>query len=581
MRRLFVTLCFAAVGLALGLMCGPSETSPRIQETPSPSVSPIDRQLERFADKRFRRTWPTLSERAWKKLLIAKWVAHDAEDALDFALALQEPDRGFFLTELYFTEPEVVFSRLTEVFSRDYHFKRQFRLWLTKAAQGDRARMIELTEAFPLIDKHPNFMAFADPRRAIEEAHAIDDRSSRIRRTRAAYLNWYEIDPEAAWSHAHAHLPSSLWDDFSFSMFDDWVRKDPRAAYAHIRELPVISESASYWYELIGRFWPIDDFESVLKVAKEAPKSLARQDFLSMTIQRGAIQSIDDGFRILAIECPWARPLILRRIAELMHKQDGLERVESWAATLEPNERAEVLALLPGRLIDDEATLAQLPDLGANTPWIEETVRRLANAPGALGERLLQIPEGQRYNAYEILTRELGPSEALALGDRYFTNQDSEWRSHRRHLLTDWAKAKPEDSVLWMAAVPEGKNGRSMRGELLSIWISTNDTAAERWARGQEDPEILDQYLYQRIHREEYEPSLHSEDAYALAEQISDERLRSASIEKVMRRWMVLDGEAAAERLPNLPVSPSRRNMIMKDFEQREMLTKLLSKIAP
>ena len=181
-----------------------------------------------------------------KLLLAAQWVEGDGPGAMAFALTLEGEDRRVFLAEIFARDARLGLPHLSEIALPVPPLLDTAQKWLAQAGGGDSEVMLRLAKKHNLGAIHSSLVAFANPQQALAEAEEIKDAQERVKAIGAICVAWYEREPEAAWCYARDHLPPQSWSGVSFRMFNDWMRRDARAAFPYRNDLPMVGTDPTY-----------------------------------------------------------------------------------------------------------------------------------------------------------------------------------------------------------------------------------------------------------------------------------------------------------------------------------------------
>jgi hypothetical protein len=142
---------------------------------------------------------------------------------------------------------------------------------------------------------------------------------------------------------------------------------------------------------------------------------------------------------------------------------------------------------------------------------------------------------GLAYSRWAALQPEEAAKAASELAD-------PEARKQALHgVVGGWAQADPAALTQFLTQLPAGGDRGVMLGQALRSWVNLDPEAASRWINNSEMGPDLDQGVASVATLDSVNPEL----AINWAESITDEKLRSATLQDVLRNWVTLDFPAA------------------------------------
>ena len=119
---------------------------------------------------------------------------------------------------------------------------------------------------------------------------------------------------------------------------------------------------------------------------------------------------------------------------------------------------------------------------------------------------------------------------------------DPEVRNQALHgVVGGWAQADPAALTQFLTQLPAGGDRGVMLGQALRSWVNLDPEAASRWINSSEMGPDLDEGVASVATLDFVKPEL----AVNWAESITDEKLRSATLQDVLRNWVTVDFPAA------------------------------------
>jgi hypothetical protein len=142
---------------------------------------------------------------------------------------------------------------------------------------------------------------------------------------------------------------------------------------------------------------------------------------------------------------------------------------------------------------------------------------------------------GLAYSRWAALQPEEAAKAASELAD-------PEARKQALHgVVGGWAQAEPAALTQFLTQLPSGGDRGVMLGQALRSWVNLDPEAASRWINSSEMGPDLDEGVASVATLDSVNPEL----AINWAESITDEKLRSATLQDVLRNWVTTDFPAA------------------------------------
>lgn len=602
MKRFVSCLCMLVAGGLLGHLI---KKSPKMVHDPGGSEFLVTREGDRSDRSRdllrnHLTAWPDMKtglefEAHWKefqalaprpgevlkRLLAAQWVVEDGPSAIAFALTLQGEDRRFFLAEILERDAKLGLAHLSEMALHEGWISRTAQTWLVNASEGDSEKMLRLVQEHKLGTINPSLAAFAHPHRALAEAEEIDDPKERGKAISAICMAWYEREPEAAWIYARDHLPPRSWSGVSYQMFDNWMRRDARAAFPHRNDLSMVDTDPTYWYERLGSHWPKASIDELLRVTREVPPGESRSIFVAglayLPKQPETVDGCLDLLQLVPNEAN-ARSALLQRIKELQVEAHGVDAAKEWAQTIPDSvERQSVMRSLPNYEPDLEETMSLLQE-GKDGLGPAELIRDVVKSPNVtlsqLDEWLGRLPDALREDGLETVLTTLSPSDALYYVDR-FLGDGPNWESKRLEAIRRGFDAEKGDRSKWLDAVLDTDADNSNLDQLLTRWIKKDPLAAEAWTKRQDHLAVEEAFVSYQLEARLKQPK---QDWTALLEKAGELQSPRAMRAKIYRQWARADPEAALGALDQFD-DVRQRDRICTEAEQHRSLVEAIGSL--
>jgi hypothetical protein len=417
----------------------------------------------------------------------------------------------------------------------------------------------------------------------LAEAEEIKDSQERVKAIGAICLAWYERESEAAWCYARDHLPPQSWSGISDRIFDDWMRRDARAAFPYRNDLPMVGDP-TYWYERLGSHWPKASIEELLRVTREVPSGEARSIFVAGLVHYKKQPETIDGCLDLLQLVPNksnARHCLHTRIKELQVKTYGVEAAKEWAQTIaDPLERRTVLRSLPDYEPDLEETMRLIQEVGDDlvpTLLIEDVAKSPGVTLSQLDEWMRNLPDAVKDDGLERVLSTLPPGEALEYVDR-FLRDGPNWEHQRAAVIRRGFDDEEGGRSKWLDATLYPYTSNSSLGGLLKGWIAKDPLAAETWVKQQDDPSVEGTFLSLQLEARLRQPK---RDWSALLEQAEALPSPEAMRADIYRKWAREDSEAALSAIGQSDGDDVwRMKRIRTEAEQHQALVEAIRSLA-